>query len=109
MRMFSRINLAITGVVALAFFIVFATLSASPTVSRPSSIEKTVQVQEKLREIELAARNIPPNSAEKSAVDLYRSALECEFLDSVQRFSCIVNGRFDHSLDPALIKPVPNQ
>jgi len=108
MLRFSRNNLAITGVVALTLFLVFAALSATPAALGPTSIEPTVQLQEDLREIELAIKQIPPNSGAKPEVDLYRSALECEFLDSVQRFSCIVNGRFDHSLEPAFIRPIPN-
>jgi hypothetical protein len=108
MRRLSRKNLAITGFAALTLFLIFTTLSAEPAVLAPASIEPTVQAHEKAREIEIEANRTPANSGAKLGVEQHKSALECEFLDSVQRFSCIVNGRYDHSLEPALISPAPN-
>jgi len=96
MRLFCRKTLAITVASVFAISVSFMPLSAEPVTSKPSEIEPIGIVQD-----DVLPNTYHSKPSKKPAVERKLTELECEYLDVVQRFSCIVNGRKDRSLDIA--------
>jgi len=96
MRAFSSKNIAITGFTALTLFVSFVTLSAEPSDSDPMILAPLTQAQDST-----IKKDAPQGLGVKTDTDRSLSALECEFLRPAQRFSCIVNGPYRHSIETA--------
>jgi len=96
MRIFCKINFAIAAATFFAISVSFVPLSAEPVTSRPPNIGPIGIIQD-----DVASNSGHLDSNKKRTMERKLTELECEYLDVVQRFSCIVNGRKDRSLDIA--------